>query len=308
MNHRVVSASAALAAVLLVSLIAVASEKGMTTESANGWLGVRADVVFGGKTVTVNDILVEKPFQCVAKHFMMASGWACDAEPSRTGLQEIAVQCVDECIQAYSGGKRLDQCRHDDTVVEEWQKNGDCKERHVKAKKIWDFPESFEQIDLRKLLCEKARARVPAEHQSTFQLKNLELWGRRDRQGDRKDFRKIMFYESYSCNQPDLIVESLTITPSNPKAGDKITFATVIKNVGGVAAGPVQATIRVGAGSVPTMQVPKLDPGATWSPTRAIHLDAQNYLVEVTVDPAGIVAEGDEGNNIRSKSVIVKAN
>ena len=310
MTQRALSLSAAFATALLVSLIAIADDQGQAISIADGWLGVRADVVFGDSTVIVNDIMNAKPFQCAAKHLMKTSGWFCDANPSTTGLKEISVKCIDECLQAYSGGKRLEQCRHDETVVEKWDKTGDCKERHAKVKTFGDgvFPAEFEQIDLKKILCEKARARVPSEYQSTFQLKNLELWGRREfKGGDRKDFRKIMSYASYSCNQPDLIVESVEITPASPKAGDKVTVKAVIKNVGGVAAGTFQAKIRIGSGTAPTIQMPKLDPGAIWTPTRAIHLDvAQNYSVEVTVDPARTVAEGDEGNNQVKRTLAVK--
>lgn len=115
-----------------------------------------------------------------------------------------------------------------------------------------------------------------------------------------------MSYPSFSCYQPDLIVESLEISPASPKSGEKVTFKPVIRNVGGVAAGPVQVTITAANKPGSPMQIPQLDPGAIWTPTRAIHVDGpQTFACEVTVDPAGVVAEGDETNNVRKRTFAV---
>jgi subtilase family serine protease len=56
------------------------------------------------------------------------------------------------------------------------------------------------------------------------------------------------------------------------------------------------------------LDTPRLDPNAVWSPTYAIDLNsAKTYGVEAKVDAKGTIAESDEGNNSRSKAVVVSA-
>ncbi len=274
-----------------------------TNSTGDGWLGVRADVVFGSSTVIINDFLHEQPFKCTVQHKVLTRGGFCQASASAAGLKEIAVKCLDECLLSYSGGRRLEQCKHNGTVVETSIKTAGCDEKHQKKKTIWQFPDTLSEIDLKKVLCDKARTRVPADQQKAFALKNLELWGRRDHKGDQKDHRRILFYDKHDCGnaaeaKPDLMIESLALNPASPTTKSEITFTLVVKNTGAAKASPSKASLRIGAGGASSYDVPELAPGKSHSIVRKIKLDNPlNYSAEAKLDTESVVTEVSENNN-----------
>ncbi len=99
--------------------------------------------------------------------------------------------------------------------------------------------------------------------------------------------------------QPDLIVQSLTISPEHPTVDDTITLTAVIENQGPGDADASIATLRVGGESVPPeYAIPALDFGDTYTIIREINLPiALTYLSRLSLDVDDDVNETDEANN-----------
>lgn len=108
---------------------------------------------------------------------------------------------------------------------------------------------------------------------------------------------------------PDLIVESVTMTPANPKPGDAVDIAVVIKNKGDAAAGGYRIHLYVDpADSPPTPTTAHtattfnglgLAPGATSTWTRTGQtINSATPVIYAWVDRDNQVAESDENNNL----------
>jgi hypothetical protein len=100
---------------------------------------------------------------------------------------------------------------------------------------------------------------------------------------------------------PDLIVETLTHSPTNPTTSDNILFTAVVKNVGVGPATPSTLMFKIG-GETPgfpatLFAVPALDPGETYTAERQLSLMAQGYINTATADYNDDVPESDETNN-----------
>ena len=111
---------------------------------------------------------------------------------------------------------------------------------------------------------------------------------------------------------PDLIVDSLTHSPSAPTTADLITFTAVVKNVGAGAAGASTLEFRVGGETPAAPQtqfaVPALAPGASYTVQRQLTLSvAQNYRNTATADINNAIQELDETNNVRTDDYTVVA-
>ncbi len=118
--------------------------------------------------------------------------------------------------------------------------------------------------------------------------------------------------QASSGSGPDLIVESVTVNPPNPKAGDTADIIVTIKNIGDTPISgffryylyinpteipPGQATARVTQGGTST----GLLPGETVIWTRTSHTFTQNGpQIYVWVDPPweNLITEANESNNL----------
>ncbi|HEY2996014.1 MAG TPA: carboxypeptidase regulatory-like domain-containing protein [Methylomirabilota bacterium] len=100
---------------------------------------------------------------------------------------------------------------------------------------------------------------------------------------------------------PDLVIDSLTHSPTNPTTADLITFTAVVKNVGTATAGASTLEFRIGGETPGTPQVrfavPSLAPGQSYQVQRQMSLIAQNYQNTAIADVDNVVAESNEGNN-----------
>ena len=110
---------------------------------------------------------------------------------------------------------------------------------------------------------------------------------------------------------PDLVVDSVSISPASPVAGQAVSFSAVVRNAGTVATPPGVSTgvsyrvdgVQVASGSASVA----LAPGATvtvagassWTATAGTH------TVAAVADPGGLIAEANEGNNQLSRSITV---
>jgi hypothetical protein len=113
---------------------------------------------------------------------------------------------------------------------------------------------------------------------------------------------KTYDYTVVQAPLPDLIVYSLTHSPTIPTTASQITFTAVVKNEGAGAAGPSTLVIKVGGESYgEEYSVPSLASGETFSVQRQIVLSvAQNYRNTVTVDVNNDVSESNETNNVET--------
>lgn len=99
---------------------------------------------------------------------------------------------------------------------------------------------------------------------------------------------------------PDLVVSSLTQSPSSPTTSDTITLTAVVTNQGNATAGASALQIAVGnESSAPTYPINSLAPGATQTVMRTLTQNgAGNYQVNATADFNHAVAESHETNNV----------
>ncbi|MEM7132215.1 MAG: pre-peptidase C-terminal domain-containing protein [Chloroflexota bacterium] len=110
---------------------------------------------------------------------------------------------------------------------------------------------------------------------------------------------------------PDLVIESITITPANPGAGDTADIAVVIKNVGDDTAGGFMVHLYVDPVDNPptatTQEVARtrsigLLPGDTFSFTRTGHdFTKDNPVIIAWADRDNEVAESNEDNNLQTE-------
>ncbi len=118
--------------------------------------------------------------------------------------------------------------------------------------------------------------------------------------------------------QPDLIVTDIQWTPSNPKAGDEVTFKAVVKNQGTGVSSPgvitgVQFQINGNTVSWSDTHTTPVQPGesvtltANWGPNNKATWTAANgtFNVLAWVDDVNRIAESNESNNQYSKNITV---
>jgi len=110
-----------------------------------------------------------------------------------------------------------------------------------------------------------------------------------------------------AATKPDLVVSNINASPGKPVAGAEITLWIFVKNAGHVPAGASEVRVQVGGESnPPVIQVPALNPGQQFRYTRKVTFDRPgNYRVTVTADAGHAVAEANEGNNVRRKTIVV---
>lgn len=115
-----------------------------------------------------------------------------------------------------------------------------------------------------------------------------------------------------SSSLPDVVVDSVTVSPASPVAGQQVTFSAVVRNAGGVAT-PSGVVIGVGYlvdgaqvtfGTVngPLAAGASVTVGTTSSPWIAA---AGNHTVTAVADDINRFAESNETNNSRAVSLSV---
>lgn len=108
-------------------------------------------------------------------------------------------------------------------------------------------------------------------------------------------------YGEPSNGSADLVVTSLTHSPTNPKTTELITFTAVVKNIGHERAGPSTLSFRVGGETFPKMcDIPALAPDETSTAERKLRLSvARRYRNTAIADVNNQVLELNENNNQR---------
>jgi ice-binding like protein/CARDB protein len=106
----------------------------------------------------------------------------------------------------------------------------------------------------------------------------------------------------------DLVVQDITLTPSNPVSGDSVTFAATVQNVGNADAGAFTVHFLLdGVVSLGDREVAGLAADASITVTSDAWSALEGgHTITVTADALGQVAEGNEDNNARSEGFSVR--
>ncbi|MFT5113413.1 MAG: hypothetical protein ACI8XU_000661 [Kiritimatiellia bacterium] len=106
----------------------------------------------------------------------------------------------------------------------------------------------------------------------------------------------------------DLVVSSLTHSPTSADSNDLITFTAVVLNQGEESAPASELELRIGD-ETPSeaihFTIPILAGGDDYSITRETTLSAQSYLNTATADIHNVVVESNEANNVATESYTV---
>ncbi len=97
----------------------------------------------------------------------------------------------------------------------------------------------------------------------------------------------------------DLMVETMTISPTNPAPGDSVTMSVVLQNAGALTVIAPQLQFHDGVIVLVTQTLPNLNAGTTITPTFtwSVPVTASHHTLQVVADPNGQVVETNEGNN-----------
>ncbi len=105
---------------------------------------------------------------------------------------------------------------------------------------------------------------------------------------------------------PDLVVDSLTYTPSTPTVGATVTFTVVVRNQGNAPAGSFVVRLQ-GAGPSQDRTVASLAAGASVTLSFSLPLSTSPETFTATADVLNQVAEANEGNNTRQVTITAAA-
>ena len=98
----------------------------------------------------------------------------------------------------------------------------------------------------------------------------------------------------------DLIIETITGSPTGPSVGDTVTFTVTIKNQGNARAGSSRVAYYIDGSSRGYQQVQEIDAGATVTKTFTWIAQAGYHIIKAVADSNNEVTESDETNNERT--------
>ncbi|KOX14340.1 hypothetical protein ADK66_03830 [Micromonospora sp. NRRL B-16802] len=97
---------------------------------------------------------------------------------------------------------------------------------------------------------------------------------------------------------PDLVVSSVTWSPTSPSEVSPVTLSAVVRNIGSAAAGATSVNFSLAGGVVGSATVGALGAGASTTVTfNAGTRSVGSYAVAAVVDPANTIVEQNNGNN-----------
>ena len=120
-------------------------------------------------------------------------------------------------------------------------------------------------------------------------------------------YQKILSNYWCNCNKkPDLVIQDISWSPSNPEQGDTITFTVKIKNQGDGNAGSSTVNYYIDGSNVDSDSVPALSAGSTSTQTFTWTANkCGDVQIKAVADAANAVAENNEGNNERTETVSI---
>jgi cytoskeletal protein RodZ len=117
---------------------------------------------------------------------------------------------------------------------------------------------------------------------------------------------------------PDLIIQDITVTPTNPLISKDFLFTVTVKNQGNGAAGKFSIYFYINGSECSSFDISALYAGQTttavlqcvgygwsWSPGGTWRSDKGTYILQATTDGGNSVMESDETNNSKSLTFTV---
>ncbi|MFC1964324.1 CARDB domain-containing protein [Chloroflexota bacterium] len=108
---------------------------------------------------------------------------------------------------------------------------------------------------------------------------------------------------NYATTTPDLIVNTITWSPSDPVAGDNITITLSVKNQGEGKASSSHLAYYIDDGYVASAYIKPLNPGASASASFSWETQTGSHTVKAVADAREVVAESDESNNTKTATL-----
>jgi len=102
--------------------------------------------------------------------------------------------------------------------------------------------------------------------------------------------------------RPDLVVDNIMYTPTNPTVGSTVTFQVTVRNQGTASAGSFTVRLQ-GVASYQDATVSSLAAGASTTRTFTLPLSTSPETFTATADVNGQVTESDEANNQRQVTI-----
>ncbi|OGO19915.1 MAG: hypothetical protein A2144_12770 [Chloroflexi bacterium RBG_16_50_9] len=99
---------------------------------------------------------------------------------------------------------------------------------------------------------------------------------------------------------PDLVIETISWSPSSPSIGDKVTFSVTVKNRGNSHAGSSSTACYIDDVHQTSATVAALAPGTTATIVFTWTAQAGSHIVKAVADNSNNVNESDEANNVRT--------
>ncbi|OGN95639.1 MAG: hypothetical protein A2Y89_03530 [Chloroflexi bacterium RBG_13_51_18] len=96
---------------------------------------------------------------------------------------------------------------------------------------------------------------------------------------------------------PDLIIQSITWSPTNPSGGDSVVFSIVIKNQGNVQSHTTSLNFFIDGNTRGTREVAAINPGATLTKTYTWTVLTGQHTLQAVIDETDLNKESDEANN-----------
>ena len=96
---------------------------------------------------------------------------------------------------------------------------------------------------------------------------------------------------------PDLIIQSITWSPTNPSGGDSVVFSIVIKNQGNVQSHTTSLNFFIDGNTRGPREVAAINPGATLTKTYSWVVLTGQHTLQAVIDETDLNKESDEANN-----------
>ncbi|MFC2034171.1 CARDB domain-containing protein [Chloroflexota bacterium] len=107
------------------------------------------------------------------------------------------------------------------------------------------------------------------------------------------------------ADEPDLIVESITYTPSDPSKGDSVTIDVKIKNQGNHIAFPCRIDLYIDGSFKNDKEIGSIEAGSVIDSTFKWVAEAGSHTVKIIVDTEFQIIESNESNNMKEITVSV---
>jgi len=106
---------------------------------------------------------------------------------------------------------------------------------------------------------------------------------------------------------PDLVVQDIALSPSDPAIDDTVTITVTVKNQGTALAGQNYLVCYVDSAILATVPVNALQAGTMATATFTWRADGGSHTIKAIADSTDIIIEGNETNNTRTYSITTRA-